>query len=305
MAKNTDEIKAYWEKDPPHKGDGKAGSLDWSRSISEHRYATVPYIKKFMDCSKFEDKKVLEIGCGAGSDLIEYAKAGAEVYGIDITKKAIALAKKRFECESGFKHQHLLETYNGHNIPFANQTFDLVYSCGVLHHTPYMDHLFSEIYSVLKSCGVFKCMLYHRDSLLYNYSILCNAYQYSNIKTAHKHEENLSKHSEFRKGCPYTRVFSKPDIKNRLSYFSKVKLWSDYFVYDDPETGERKINGIKLLRQILSNKQPILTRNPQIDCFFDKLIHNTKAEDCLKDEKALYNKMSALFGWHLLIEAKK
>jgi hypothetical protein len=67
----------------------------------------------------------------------------------------------------------------------------------------------------------------------------------------------------------------------------------------------RKINGIKLLRQILSNKQPILTRNPQIDCFFDKLIHNTKAEDCLKDEKALYNKMSALFGWHLLIEAKK
>ena len=290
-------IATYWEQSPPLKGKGKVGSLSWSNSISEHRFNTVPYWKDYLSADAYYKKRILEVGCGAGSDLLEYAKMGNLCYGVDITKKAISITKKRFAVED--RKAELITQYNGHTLPFAAESMDMVCSYGVLHHTPNMDHLFSEIYRVLIPGGTFRCMLYHKDSLLYNYSILYRAYSEFEVAKAANHPAMTALWSEFRTGCPYTQVFSRADIEERLSFFGHVKTWCDHYVYDDYNTGERKKPGLEFENVGFYSR----SSNPIIANFFKRLEADLDWHPAAM--KTTRNYLAAKYGWHLLIEATK
>jgi len=279
----TEQIKKYWEVSPPYKGEGEAGSLEWSKSISDHRYSLAPYLKPFMNAETYKGKNVLEIGCGSGSDLLEFARAGADVTGIDITDKAIVTTKERFKLH-GLDAD--LRTYSGKELPFDKGQFDLVYSYGVLHHTPYMEDIFVDIYRVLKESGQMKLMLYNKYSLLYYYSIL---YLRKYIeKSDLNREELLSKYSEFREGCPHTRCFTAMEICQKIQYFSTVSTRSDFCVYDTQTNRKLPVVNFDVNADIEN------TGTADIDFFFKEF-----------SEVVSHTSNLNKFGWHLLVSAFK
>jgi SAM-dependent methyltransferase len=127
------------------------------------RYQLEPYILEFADFEKSKGKKVLEIGVGLGADHAQFAKAGADLYGIDLTNRAIEMTQQRFN-HWGLKST--LQTGDAENLTFTESTFDIVYSWGVLHHSPDTEKAISEVHRVLKPGGTAKIMIYQKYSIV-------------------------------------------------------------------------------------------------------------------------------------------
>jgi ubiquinone/menaquinone biosynthesis C-methylase UbiE len=127
----------------------------------------VPIVAKF---DAFRGKDVLEIGCGIATDGFEFARSGANYVGVDLTPRAIELAQERFSL---FGMPGRCETANAEEkLPFADNTFDHVYSFGVIHHSPAPERIVREIHRVLKKGGTFTVMLYNRSSINYYVEIM-------------------------------------------------------------------------------------------------------------------------------------
>jgi ubiquinone/menaquinone biosynthesis C-methylase UbiE len=159
------QIKEFWDKVPCGTGGipYPEGTKEYYEAIAQNRFKKEFYIADFVDFERWRGKKVLEIGCGAGSDLIKFAQHGADITGIDLSSKSIELASKRLEVYglSGKAIEADAET-----LQFEDNTFDAIYSCGVLHHTPDIIKAISEVRRVLKPDGEIRIMLYHRPSIV-------------------------------------------------------------------------------------------------------------------------------------------
>ncbi len=138
------------------------GSPEFFADVEKTRYASHPFMREVAEFDGFRGKKLLEIGCGLGTDLINFARGGAIVSGIDLTERSIELVKERFAAEG---REVDARAGDAEHLPFADETFDVVYSFGVLHHTPDIDAAIAEIHRVLKPGGRIIIMLYHRSSL--------------------------------------------------------------------------------------------------------------------------------------------
>ncbi len=167
-AKLKERVRAFWQAHPcgTKFSDDEVGTREFFERIEAHRYAKEWHIPDAADFAGTHGLRVLEIGCGLGTDGVQFVKAGADYTGVDLTDAAIELARKRFEL-SGLRGE--LRVSDAENLDFADESFDLVYSHGVLHHTPDIAHAVSEIHRVLKPGGRAIVMLYHRDS--YNYRV--------------------------------------------------------------------------------------------------------------------------------------
>src|ERR1044071_6701328 len=111
--------------------------------VEEHRYTKEWHIPEAADFESARGLRVLEIGCGLGTDGAQFAKAGAIYTGVDLTDAAVELARKRFEL---FNLPGEFRTADAENLDFADNSFDLVYSHGVLHHTPDTVRAVKEVY---------------------------------------------------------------------------------------------------------------------------------------------------------------
>src|SRR5262249_9880779 len=113
---------------------------------------------------KYAGKKLLEIGCGTGTDLLQFARGGAVVTGVDLTPRSIEIAQRRLEI---YGQNGQFSQGDAENLEFADESFDVVYSFGVIHHTPDTERAVQEIHRVLKRGGKAIVMIYHRSSLYY------------------------------------------------------------------------------------------------------------------------------------------
>jgi len=161
-------VRAFWQENPcgTKFADAPPGSRRFYELVEEHRYQKEWHIPTAADFAKMKDMRVLEIGCGLGTDGAQFAKAGADYTGVDLTEAAVELAQKRFEL---FHLPGTFRTADAEQLDFPDNSFDLVYSHGVLHHTPDTAGAVKEVRRVLKPGGLAEVMLYHRDS--YNYRI--------------------------------------------------------------------------------------------------------------------------------------
>jgi SAM-dependent methyltransferase len=130
---------------------------------AEARYRLEPYIPDFADFAGSKDRDVLEIGVGLGADHQRFAEAGARLTGIDLTERAIAHTENRLAL---FGLRSDLRVGNAEALPFADASFDRVYSWGVIHHSPDTDAAAREILRVLRPGGRFSVMVYQRRSLI-------------------------------------------------------------------------------------------------------------------------------------------
>ena len=139
------------------------GTPSFFRQLDEYRYDKLNYLPRLVDFSSYRGKSLLEVGCGAGIDLVHFALARAIVTGIDLSKTAIDLARKNIE-QNGLSAD--LQVMNGESMQFPDNSFDLVYAHGVLQYTANAEKMVAEIHRVLKPGGEAIVMVYNRNSWL-------------------------------------------------------------------------------------------------------------------------------------------
>lgn len=166
-------VQGYWEGD---NGYGPCGtdknvvqdiplhSKEWFQAVEKHRYEVEPYIHSFAQFTLHKGKKLLEIGVGAGTDHLQWARAGAITHGVDLTSAAINTASKHL-AHHGLTSD--LQQADAEKLPFQDNFFDIVYSWGVIHHSEDPDKIVNEVGRVLnRENGQFIGMFYHRPSLV-------------------------------------------------------------------------------------------------------------------------------------------
>lgn len=156
-------VQRFWEDEPCGSAHAHAveGTPEFFEQVERARAELDPQIVDFANFAGSHGKQVLEIGVGLGSDLIRFARAGAEVTGIDLTEHAVQLVRRRLELE-GLDGN--VQAADAENLPFTDASFDLVYSWGVLHHTPDTERAVREAIRVVRPGGELCVMLYARHS---------------------------------------------------------------------------------------------------------------------------------------------
>lgn len=167
----SDRIAQFWNEHPCGQdlipGDGASESF--FRKYDDYKYATEPHIPANIGALSLRGKKVLEIGTGQGAESQRLIESGAEYYGIDLTEESIHRVKTRLDL-FGLPYRQL-QVMNAENLAFPDECFDLVFSHGVIHHSPRIDAIVAQIRRVLKPGGQAVVMLYHRHSVNYHLSV--------------------------------------------------------------------------------------------------------------------------------------
>jgi SAM-dependent methyltransferase len=172
MSESNAQLKArvrdFWQSHPcgTKFADAQPGSRLFYELVEKHRYEKEWHIPAAAGFGDAKNLQVLEVGCGLGTDGAQFANAGADYTGIDLTEAAVDLARRRFEL---FNLGGTFRVADAERLDFPDNSFDLVYSHGVLHHTPDTAAAIREIHRVLRPGGRAVIMLYHRDS--YNYRV--------------------------------------------------------------------------------------------------------------------------------------
>jgi ubiquinone/menaquinone biosynthesis C-methylase UbiE len=164
-------IREYWTKNlhDVEITHHPAGTMEFFMDIEQYHYEKLEYLRRIIDFNAYKAKKVLEVGCGLGIDLVQFAKGGAIVTGIDLADNAIELARRNFSLHG--VHGELL-VMNGEELSFNDNSFDVVFALGVLAYTHDAALIVREIYRVLEPGGEAILMMYHRNSWLFFFADL-------------------------------------------------------------------------------------------------------------------------------------
>ena len=205
----TDEVRDYWER---HIHDLEitshpVGSRGFFDDLEQYHFEKLHHLPRLVDFDGYRGQLVLEVGCGAGVDLARFAKGGAGVTGIDLTASAIELAKANF-AQQGLHGD--LKVANGECLPFADESFDLVYAHGVVQYTPDPRRLVEECRRVLKPGGQAIFQVYNRISWLNALSKL--------MKVGLEHDD-----------APVLLKFSAAEFRRLLSAFSEATIVPERF----------------------------------------------------------------------------
>ncbi len=160
------EVKAYWNRascDTWHTQSEKY-TREYFEQIEDWRYRDQACIHAFAQFTRYHGKRVVEVGFGAGTDFIQWLRAGAVASGVDLTEEALRNLTHRIEIY-GLPSPEVIKVADAEKLPFDSDRFDLGYSWGVLHHTPDTEKSIRELVRVIRPGGEMKIMLYNRNSL--------------------------------------------------------------------------------------------------------------------------------------------
>jgi ubiquinone/menaquinone biosynthesis C-methylase UbiE len=155
-----EEVRNFWNADPC--GSRYLGNRADFEAHARARYQLEPYIHEFAGFAQSGGQRVLEVGVGMGADYLEWLKAGAQATGVDLSSASLEQAKRRCEM-AGYAPD--LRVSDAEHLPFPDNSFDIVYSYGVMHHSPDTPRCIREAWRVLKPGGSFRIMIYHHPSL--------------------------------------------------------------------------------------------------------------------------------------------
>lgn len=159
------EVRAFWDSHPC--GTDLTTEARYSRAyfdeIEAVRYASEPEIFAFAQFTRFNGQKLLEVGVGAGTDFIQWVRAGTRAHGVDLTPAAVEHVRRRLEVY-GLEAEDV-RVADAETLPFDDGSFDIVYSWGVIHHSPDTERALGEIVRVTRPGGTCKVMVYNRRSL--------------------------------------------------------------------------------------------------------------------------------------------
>tara|TARA_Y100001968_G_scaffold283587_1_gene282332 strand:- start:988 stop:1761 length:774 start_codon:yes stop_codon:yes gene_type:complete len=229
MTSTIDDVEDYWDKQPCNSLHSKKeiGTKDYFEEVESRRYKVEPHIKNFVSFEKWNNKHVLEIGCGIGTEAINFAKFGAHYTGTDLSEESIKIAKMRFKV-----YNKKAKLFHGNSEELSNflpiKKYDLIYSFGVIHHSPYPKKIISEIKKYMHADTILQIMVYAKNSWK-NFMI----------------EVGLDQ-PEAQYGCPIANTYSKEEVIDLLQGLKVLSI-------DQKHIFPYKINDYK---QGKYNKEP-------------------------------------------------
>jgi SAM-dependent methyltransferase len=204
-----DEVRAYWDshihdlevsRQPP-------GSRGFFEDLDHYHFEKLHHLVRLVDFDGYRGRSVLDVGCGAGVDLARFAKGGAEVTGVDVSGSAIDLARRNFD-QQGLRGR--FEVADGEQLPFPDNTYDLVFAHGVVQYTAAPKRLVEECRRVLKPGGEAIFQVYNRISWLNALSKL--------MKVGLEHED-----------APVILKFSLGEFRRLLTGFRDIRIVPERF----------------------------------------------------------------------------
>jgi SAM-dependent methyltransferase len=228
LAEEKLRAREQWSQDPCGAVHGRKhdpGTREFFDAIERHRYTEyAPWMPGTMGFDQFPGARLLEIGCGMGSDLVQFGRGGAICTGIDITPRSIEITRHRFALYG--LHGNFIVS-DGERLPFPSDSFDVVYSNGVLHHTPDTAGAIREIHRVLRKGGTAKVMLYHRNSLNYWVDIvLRRGLLRADFLRGRSVNDIMSQFVEYSEhdARPLVKVYSRKEARLLFRVFTDVKV---------------------------------------------------------------------------------
>ncbi len=221
-------VREFWDRRPCNirHSNKPIGSVEYFDEVEARKYFVEPHIPQFAQFEHWRGKKVLEIGCGIGTDTINFARHGAHVSGIELSGKSLEIARERAKI---YGLDDRIRFYQGNaeelTLFVPIEPYDLVYSFGMIHHTPYPERVIEQISHYVHPSSVVKIMVYYR----YSWKALDILLRYGN---GHfwRFKKLVAQHSEAETGCPVTYTFSKGEVRWLLQRhgFGVIEMRADH-----------------------------------------------------------------------------
>lgn len=233
-----EEVNKYWgKKNTPQQwySEKEPFTRQWFNELAYKRYNV--YYEHLCQTAEFQwhrGEEVLEIGCGLGTDLVEYAKHGAHVTGVELGPDQVMLTKLNLELH-GLPYKDVVEG-NAESLPFPDNSFDFIYCFGVIHHTPNTEKTVEEMYRVLKPDGTAVVMVYargwkHYIKRCFIHGILKGRWFVHGFSWKKVYNEV----SEVHGNSPKTEIYTKRQVKKLFDVFPEVdakkKRLGEFFEY--------------------------------------------------------------------------
>ncbi len=225
MGQLKEMVRAHWEADPcgAKLASSEVGSEQFFAEVERSRDELEPFIHGFAEFERWRGKRVLEVGVGLGTDFVRFARAGAVLSGVDLTEASVELVRRRLDQE-GLEAD--VRVADAEHLPFGDGGYDLVYSWGVLHHTPDTRAAVEELRRVLKPGGEARIMLYSRCSWVAfgvwaRYGLL-RGRPWASVSSL------LADHME----SPGTKAYTRRELEGLFSSYSSVRFQRFVTPYD-------------------------------------------------------------------------
>lgn len=270
MKREIDRVKEYWDGRPCNLRHSSApvGTARYFAEVTARKYGVESHIPEFAQFERWSGKQVLEIGCGIGTDAEQFVSHGARYTGIDLSGESVLLTRKRLQLLVDSNPAVRTPSVYQWNIeiPVVGEwERDLVYSFGVLHHTPHPDVALRNIRDYLKNAGELRIMLYHR----WSWKVL------EITRFRPWRSDLIARYSEAQEGCPVTYAYSRRQARKLLEscgFRVESARVEHIFPFD-----------VRHYREYRYVKRPIFRWMP----------------------KPLFRILERTLGWHLLIVARK
>lgn len=211
LDKSISDVQHYWDARPCNirHSSKPVGSREYFDEVETRKYLVEPHIPGFAEFGRWAGKRVLEIGCGIGTDSINFARAGAKVTAVELSGESLRVAAQRAHV-IGVGDRIRFVQANAEELTSAidDGPYDLAYSFGVIHHTPHPERALSEIRSALAPGGTLKLMIYHRHSWKVFWIVAAQE-----RGRFWKTDELVAKHSEAQTGCPVTFTYRRREAR--------------------------------------------------------------------------------------------
>jgi 2-polyprenyl-3-methyl-5-hydroxy-6-metoxy-1,4-benzoquinol methylase len=208
------QVKTYWDQRPCNIRHSIApiGSKQYFDEVEARKYFVESHIPGFAEFERWHGKRVLEIGCGIGTDTINFARHGAQVTSVDLSERSLEIARQRVNVY-GLENQVKFHGGNaeelGRFVPV--EPYDLIYSFGVIHHTPHPEEVLQQLRQYTRPGTTIKIMVYHRRSYKVGWILLSEG-----KGRFWKLSELVAKNSEAQTGCPVTYTYTRSEGRKLL-----------------------------------------------------------------------------------------
>jgi 2-polyprenyl-3-methyl-5-hydroxy-6-metoxy-1,4-benzoquinol methylase len=266
------EVSEYWNARPCNirHSPKPVGSREYFDEVEARKYFVEDHIPRFADFARWNGKKVLEIGCGIGTDTISFARHGALVTAVDLTEKSLDLARQRARVY-GLEDRIRFVQANAEQLSdyLPAEHYDLVYSFGVIHHTPRPDRVIEQIRRYVDARSTVKIMVYNR----WSWKVFWILAVYGKCQFW-KIDRLVANYSEAQTGCPVTYSYSRRSGRQLLEkngFAVTETMVGHIFPYSIPEYVQYRYKKVWYFRWI---------------------------------PESLFRSLERTFGWHLCLTAK-
>jgi ubiquinone/menaquinone biosynthesis C-methylase UbiE len=232
----VDQVRSYWDRRPCNirHSPKPVGTREYFDGVEARKYFVEPHIPRFAEFGRWQGKKVLEIGCGIGTDTVNFARHGATVTAVDLSPQSLELARRRVEV---YGLQDQVHFHSGSAEELASfvpvEPYDLIYSFGVIHHTPHPGRVLQQMRHYAKPGTTVKVMVYHQ----YSWKVFGILLGYGKGQFW-RLEDLVAEHSEAQTGCPVTYTYTRDEGRRLIesSGFHATNTFVDHiFPYRIPE----------------------------------------------------------------------